>query len=289
MFRRAWHRRRQRVHNAACKVPPDARTGVQVPNERAPSARAHCVAALYDLHGNLPALDAAIDRAEAAHADCFVIGGDIALGPMPGEVLDRLAALGPRALYLRGNCDRLMVDACDGRPIASVPAAVRDNVVWAAAQLDRQQRDFLAALPMTITVDVDSLGAVLFCHATPRSDDEIFTRRTPDDRLRPMLSTTHEAIIVCGHTHMQFQRRLDGAQIVNAGSVGMPFGAAGAHWLRLGPGIELERTEYDLASAAARIRRTAYPQAAEFASRYVLDPPSEAEILAAFEAAPKLG
>ncbi|HEV2179382.1 MAG TPA: metallophosphoesterase family protein, partial [Gemmatimonadaceae bacterium] len=170
-------------------------------------------------------------------------------------------------------------------PITSVPAAVRDTVVWAAAQLDRQQRDFLAALPTTITIDVDALGAVLFCHATPNSDEEIFTLRTPEDRLRPMLSSTHEPIIVCGHTHMQFQRRLDGTQIVNAGSVGMPFGATGAHWLRLGPGIELERTDYDLASAAARLGRTAYPRAAEFASRYVLDPPSEAAMLAAFEAA----
>lgn len=256
-----------------------------MPNAEAVRPAARRVAALYDIHGNLPALDAAMTAAEAAQVDCFVIGGDIALGPMPREVLDRLSGLGSRAHYVRGNCDRVMVDAFDGRPITSVPAAVRDTVVWAAAHLDRQQRDFLAALPTTITIDVDTLGAVLFCHATPKSDEEIFTLRTPEDRLRPMLSSTHEPIIVCGHTHMQFRRRVDGTQIVNAGSVGMPFGATGAHWLRLGPGIKLERTGYDLASAAARVGRTAYPRAAEFASRYVLDPPSEAEMLAAFEAA----
>lgn len=244
------------------------------------------VAALYDIHGNLPALEAAISAAESAGVDCFIIGGDIALGPMPREVLDRLSQLGSRAQYVRGNCDRLMVDAFDGRPVASVPPSVRDNIVWAATQLDRRQRDFLAALPTTITIDVVSLGAVLFCHATSRSDDAIFTARTPDDRIRSLFLSGREPVIVCGHTHMQFHRRLDGMQIVNAGSVGMPFGATGAHWLRLGPGIELERTDYDLQSAGAHIARTPYPQAAEFAARYVLHSPSEADMLAAFEPTP---
>jgi len=264
--------------------PRDRGEPAQAPNaERRAGARR--VAALYDIHGNAPALEATIAAAEAARVDCFVIGGDIALGPMPREVLESLSRLGSRAHYVRGNCDRLMVDAFDGRPITSVPASVRDAIVWAAAQLDRQQRDFLAALPLTITIDVDTLGAVLFCHATPRDDDEILTVRTPDDRLRPMLSGSTQPIIVCGHTHMQFHRRLDGTQIVNAGSVGMPFGASGADWLRLGPGIALQRTDYDRERAAARIARTTGPQAPAFATHYVLHPPSEAEMLAAFEAA----
>lgn len=256
-----------------------------MPNGATVTTAARRLAALYDIHGNLPALDAAMAAAEAARVDCFVIGGDVALGPMPREVLDRVAQLGSRAHYVRGNCDRLMVDAFDGRPITAVPPSVRDTIVWAAAQLDRPQRDFLAALPTTITIDVDALGAVLFCHATPRNDEEIFTVRTPDDRIRPMFAPGGEPIVVCGHTHMQFHRRLDAIQIVNAGSVGMPFGATGAHWLRLGPAIELERTEYDLQSAAARLTGTSYPHAAEFAARSVLHPPSEADMLAAFETA----
>ena len=271
------------------REPRDRHEAELVPNAEQAPRTARRVAALYDVHGNLPALEAAIGAAEAAHADCFVIGGDVALGPMPREVLVQLSQLGARARYLRGNCDRAMVDAFDGRPITSVPPSVRETVVWAAAQLDRHQRDFLAALPTTITIDVESLGGVLFCHATPRSDEEIFTVRTPDRTLRPMLASSHEPIIVCGHTHMQFHRRLDGKQIVNAGSVGMPFGATGAHWLRLGPGIDLQRTEYDLHDAAARIGRVSYPQAAEFAARNVLHPPSEQDMLAAFEPAPEAG
>ena len=242
------------------------------------------VAALYDVHGNLPALEAALADVASAGADVLVLGGDLALGPMPREVLDRLDALGHRARYLRGNCDRLMVDAYDDRPLPpSLPSAVRESIEWAAAQLSRSQRDFLASLPATLAIDVGGVGPVLFCHATPRSDDEIFTVRTSDERIGPMFANVAERVVVCGHTHMQFERRLGELLVVNAGSVGMPFGAPGAHWLLLGPTIEARRTAYDAALAAAHIERTAYPDASGFAERHVLHPPSEETMLAAFE------
>ena len=243
------------------------------------------VAALYDIHGNLPALEAALADAEATGVESFVLGGDLALGPMPRETIDRLVALGSRASYLRGNCDRLMVDAFDGRSLASLPPAVQESITWAAGQLDQHRRDFLAGLPETLTLDIDGLGPVLFCHATPRSDDEIVTARTPDERLSPILAHVTQAVVVCGHTHMQFHRQLGKLHLVNAGSVGMPYGSAGAHWLLLGPHIELTRTAYDGARAAERIGKTSYPGAAEFAARYVLHPPSEEEMLTLFEAA----
>src|ERR687883_361127 len=105
------------------------------------------VAALYDVHGNLPALEAALAAVESAGADEIVVGGDVVLGPMPRETLERLLALGERARFIRGNCDRLVVDAFDGRPPAQLPPSVREAVVWAAQQLDRRYRDFLAGLP----------------------------------------------------------------------------------------------------------------------------------------------
>lgn len=242
------------------------------------------VAAFYDIHGNLPALEAALADAEARDVDLFVLGGDLALGPMPRETLDKLSGLGSRARYLRGNCDRLMVDAFDGRPLSFLPAAVEESIVWAAGQLHQHHRDFLAGLPETLTLSIDGLGGVLFCHATPRSDDEIVTSRTSDERLDPILEGVTEEIVVCGHTHMQFHRRLDKVHLVNAGSIGMPYGRADAHWLLLGPQIELTRTAYDLPRAADRIGQTSYPGAAEFAARYVLHPPSEDEMLTLFEA-----
>jgi diadenosine tetraphosphatase ApaH/serine/threonine PP2A family protein phosphatase len=137
---------------------------------------------------------------------------------------------------------------------------------------------------MTTRLAVAGIGDVLFCHATPRSDTEIFTRRTPDDRVRPMFSSAAASLVVCGHTHMQFDRTLDGVRIVNAGSVGMPFGATGAHWLLIGPGVELRHTAYDLGRAAGDVRHTRYPQAAQFADRHILEPPSEEEMLRAFGA-----
>jgi hypothetical protein len=123
---------------------------------------------------------------------------------------------------------------------------------------------------------------VLFCHATPRNDTEIFTRLTPDDRLLPIFEGLGVSVVVCGHTHMQFDRMVGTARVVNAGSVGMPFGEPGANWLLLGPDVQLRRTRYDLARASDRIRSTAYSQAEDFASRNVLHPPSEEETLAAF-------
>ena len=82
-------------------------------------------------------------------------------------------------------------------------------------------------------------------------------------------------MVVCGHTHMQFDRTIGRIRVLNAGSVGMPFGGPGAYWLLLGPDVQLRHTSYDLAKAAERIRATKYPQAQDFAARNVLEPPSE--------------
>jgi putative phosphoesterase len=248
------------------------------------------VAALYDIHGNLPALEAALaalDTADANGVDLVVVGGDVVLGPMPRETLERLLALGPRARFIRGNCDRLVVDAFDGRPLAGLPPSVREPLAWTARQLDRRHRDFLAGLPETLVVNVQGLGGVLFCHASPRSDEEIITATTPAERLRPMLESVTQSIVVCGHTHMQFDRSVDGVRLINAGSVGMPFGRPGAYWLLLGPGVQLMRTEYDLERNAELVQATSYPQAAEFASRHVLNPQSEQEALTLFEQTPQ--
>jgi predicted phosphodiesterase len=208
------------------------------------------VAALYDIHGNLPALDAVLAQPEVARADLIVVGGDNLLGPMPREVLDRLMSVGSRARFIRGNCDRMMVEAFDGNPPTRAPAPIQENIKWAAGQLDKHQRDFLAELPLTLTVNIESIGAALFCHATPDSDEPIFTVRTPADRVASMLGDVETDVVVCGHTHMQFDRRVGDVRVINAGSVGMPFGPRGAHWLSFGPSVEFQRTPYDFQGAA---------------------------------------
>jgi predicted phosphodiesterase len=239
------------------------------------------VAALYDVHGNLPALEAVLDEVRRAGVDEVVVGGDVVPGPMPREVLATLLALELPVRFVRGNGDREVAALMAGEP-TSVPGRFQALMRWNAEQLLPEHRALLSGWPASLCLDVAGVGPVLFCHATPRSDSEIFTRLTTVERLTPIFAGLGVSMVVCGHTHMQFDRTIGGVRVVNAGSVGMPFGAAGAHWLLLGPDVHLQRTPYDLAAAAARIRRTAYPQAEEFASTSVLQPPAEDDMLAAF-------
>jgi predicted phosphodiesterase len=113
------------------------------------------------------------------------------------------------------------------------------------ARLSAAAVSFLRALPLAETVEVDGLGSVLFCHATPRNDEEIFTRDSPEDAWAEALAGVDAGVVVCGHTHVQFDRRIGDIRLVNAGSVGMPYeDAPGAYWALLGPDVELRRTEY---------------------------------------------
>ena len=241
------------------------------------------IAALYDIHGNLPALEAVLSEIEREEVDMIVVGGDMVPGPMPREVLEVLLSLGDRVSWIRGNCERDIVEAFDGGTLSHIQSKeVRAATVWTAGQMERRHRDFMAGLPEKISFHIEGIGEVLFCHATPRNDTEIFTRLTPEDRLVPVFEGVGASVVVCGHTHMQFDRMVEKVRVVNAGSVGMPFQEAGAYWLLLGPDIQLRRTSYDLENAAERIRATEYPQAQEFAARNVLQPPSEQQMLEAF-------
>ncbi len=240
------------------------------------------VAALYDIHGNLPALDAVLDEVRAAEVDCIVIGGDVVPGPMAAECLARLRALAPAPRYIRGNCETEVLTIADGGAVSKLPDSAIATLRWTADHLGNAERDRIRAWPETTAIDVDGVGRALFCHATPRSQTEIFTRLTPEERLMPIFNDVDADVVVCGHTHMQFDRRVGRLRVVNAGSVGMPFGEAGAYWLLLGPGVELKRTSYDFEGAAARIRAADYPWAEDFAANNVLRPPSEAQVLESF-------
>jgi diadenosine tetraphosphatase ApaH/serine/threonine PP2A family protein phosphatase len=136
-----------------------------------------------------------------------------------------------------------------------------------------------------LRVEIPALGDVLFCHATPQNDTDVFTRLTPEDRLLPIFESLDVSVVVCGHTHMQFDRTVGKIRVVNAGSVGMPFGEPGADWLLLGGDVELRHTDYDLLKAAERIRQTNYPTAVDFAEDNVLRPPSEEKTLKLFSSA----
>ncbi len=240
------------------------------------------IAALYDIHGNLPALEAVLEDVRDEEVDEIVVGGDVVPGPMPRASLERLLELDVPVRFIHGNGDREVVACRRGGISDAVPEQAREALQWSASQLDDELEQVLAGWPATLEMTIDGPGDVLFCHASPRNDTEIFTRRTPEEVLVPVFAGIDARLVVCGHTHMQFDRTVRSIRLVNAGSVGMPFGSPGADWLLLGPGIELRHTDYDLSAAAARVRATAYPQAEAFAAGNILEPPSEESMLAAF-------
>jgi putative phosphoesterase len=242
------------------------------------------VAALYDIHANLPALEAVLEDVREAGVDQIVIGGDVVPGPMPRETLERLLSLDVPAQFIQGNGDREVLATLRGAENTSIPAPYREGIRWSGEQIQSDYERTLASWPATLRLDIPGLGTVLFCHATPRNDTEVFTRLTDAERLRPVFDGIDAPIVVCGHTHMQFDRMVGSIRILNAGSVGMPFQEPGAYWLQLGPDaqVRLRRTSYDLARAADLIRGTTYPQAEDFAARNVLQPPTEAATLEQF-------
>ena len=240
------------------------------------------IAALYDIHGNLPALEAVLAETRALSVDLVLVGGDVLPGPMPRESLMSLRGSGIPTEYISGNGEREVLAVLAGREPTTVPPAFRGLITWTASEIDEETRAFLASWAPTRRVSHPVAGDICFCHATPRSDTEIFTRLTSEPEVASMMAGTDAPLIVCGHTHMQFDRVVGPARIVNAGSVGMPFGEPGAYWLLIDERLELRRTSYDLVAAAERIRATQYPHAETFAATNLLHPPSEADMLALF-------
>jgi putative phosphoesterase len=241
------------------------------------------VAALYDIHGNLPALEAVLDDVRRASVDQVLVGGDVLPGPMPRQCLELLLNLELPVQFVRGNGDRVVLGPMRGQEPTEVPEPFREDIRWNAAQLRPEHEQIVSSWPGTVALAIDGLGAVLCCHASPRNDTDIFTRATPEDRIAPFFAGVTAEVVICGHTHMQFDRTVGRIRVVNAGSVGMPYGDPAAYWLLLGPDIEFRRTNYDLTAAAAAVRQTAYPHADYFADKCILNPPSEAEIIAAFK------
>jgi putative phosphoesterase len=243
------------------------------------------VAAIYDIHGNLPALQAVLEDIRRAGVDVVVVGGDVVPGPMPRETIAFLSSLNIATRAIYGNGEIAVLAEMAGRNPSGVPEQYRPIIRWVAQQLGPEHEKLFASWPKTFLLEMPRLGKVLFCHATPGSENEIFTKLTPDERLSSIFNGLDASVVVCGHTHMQFERTVGGIRIVNAGSVGMRFGNAGADWLLLGSNIQFRHTSYDLTKAAERIRHTSYPQAEDFAARNVLQPPSETEMLAVFSRA----
>lgn len=229
------------------------------------------VAAISDIHGNLPALEAVLADIESEGIEEIVVVGDTVSGPWPAEVFDLLDARG--ATHVRGNADRLVLSGGEG--------AIGD---WSAQRLG-DRRSAVGAWPLTLELIVEGLGNVLVCHATPTSDEPIYTRVTPDEEVARLFAAVDADVVVCGHTHIQYDRTLsNGLRIVNPGSVGMPYeGRRGAFWAVLGPDVEHRSTEYDVEAAAAAMRQRDAPNVEEQLITFLLEPRDPSDVTAYFE------
>jgi putative phosphoesterase len=215
------------------------------------------ILALYDIHGNPDALDAVLADPRAADPDAVVIGGDVVPGAYAAAALDRLEALEGEVHWIRGNGERETAAAVDGPPPTEGDDAA-EMAALTAAQLGPERARALGDLPLTVTVD-----GVLFCHATPRSDEELVTRISTPERWSEVLGGVDAALVVGGHTHQQDDRLVNGVRFVNAGSVGLPYeGSAEACWLWIEDGVpELRRTAYDAVGVGERMREDFAPLA----------------------------
>lgn len=238
------------------------------------------VAVLSDIHGVLPVLEAVLAEPDVQSADLVVVTGDHAAGPMPVETLDAVAALGERCVLVRGNADRELVEVARGG------SSEHAESVWAGAQLRTDQVGLLAGLPHPVTLTVDGFGPVVFCHGSPRDDDDVVLVDTRLERWAEVFADLPAEVqtVVCGHTHMPFARLVDRRLVLNPGSVGMPYGRAGGAWALLRGGqVSLRHTPVDVDAVCRRIiAESAYPDKEAWADEYVRSRHSDAVALTVF-------
>lgn len=191
-------------------------------------------------------------------ADVVVVGGDAVPGARAREALDRLNGLAVPVQWVRGNGEREVAAAAAG--LSELGSNVEDLAVSTAAvtaaELGAARARELGGLPLTQTID-----GVLFCHASPRRDDETLTRLSPPERWAKALAGIRSALVVGGHTHQQDDRVVGGIRFINAGSVGLPYeGDGDARWLWIESGVpQLRFTAYDHVAAGRRMLDTGYP------------------------------
>jgi predicted phosphodiesterase len=211
-------------------------------------------AALYDVHGMPHALEAVLADVERENFDAVVFGGDVFCGPLPRETLELVRSLD--AQFVRGNCER-------------------DPNDWLRERLGEEAVEWARTWPTTLEVD-----GVLFCHATPLSDEPILTEESSDERLAEALAGSDHRLVVAGHTHMQFRR----GRFVNAGSIGMPYeDEVAAFWTVVGDDAEFRKTQFDVERAIADVSASDWPEADSFVAENLRAAPSRTEAIAYFE------
>jgi putative phosphoesterase len=238
------------------------------------AARAARVAVVGDVHGNAIALAAVLNELRAEEVDLVVWTGDLSWGPEPTATLDLVRSLELPGRFVRGNAERALRELEDGT--SSEPS---ERERWMLDAHTAADLDFARSFEHSHSVDIDVLGPTYFTHGSPRSDEELLTAATPDERVAAATAEITERVLVTGHTHSQYDREVAGIRAVNPGSVGMPYeGRPGAYWALLGGDVELRRTDYDLDEAVARVRASGIPDPDQLVE-ILTSPPTAAEMI----------
>ena len=232
------------------------------------------IATIYDIHGNLPALEATLQEIERHNIDLLVVGGDVIAGPMPRETVDLLRNLDVATQFIMGNAEAEYLRCMAGQPIGALSERANEEARWLAQTLSEKDHQFIASWLDTVTIESRYLGRILFCHATPRSNVEVFTTQTAENKLRAIFQNNEASLVICGHTHMQFEHTVEGVRVFNSGSVGMPFGKLGADWLLIDSDVQFMHTDFDREAAVKRINESDYPHANQFSTGNVMTSPS---------------
>jgi putative phosphoesterase len=232
------------------------------------------IATLYDIHGNLPALEAVLAEIEKEDVDAIVVGGDALAGPLPVETLDRLQSIETVVYYIHGNHESDLLRYVAGRPIKGLSLTAEESAMQVAGKLSAAQQKFMKGWAATVQLESPTLGKILFCHATPHNNTHVFTKHTSPKKIEPIFEGVSADLVICGHTHMQYDLKLNGIRVVNSGSVGLPFGEAGAHWLLIDEDVTFRVTEYDRLAAAGRVRQPGSLDGDAFAQGNILSTPT---------------
>jgi putative phosphoesterase len=233
--------------------------------------RSRAVAVISDVHGNAVALEAVLAELGSHDPELVVFGGDLTWGPLPEETLALVHGLGTPTVFVRGNAERTLLEPDDD------PS---ERARWLLERHSAEALAFLTSFVEQETIEIDGLGAVRFCHGSPRSDEELVTSETPAARMRALSEGVDERVLVTAHTHLQFDRTIDALRSVNPGSVGMAYGVSPgiACWALLGPDVELQQTPYSVEQAVSRYRESGYP-ATEQMIEILTSPPARDEVI----------
>jgi putative phosphoesterase len=226
------------------------------------------IAFMSDIHGNLPALEAAAADAKAQGAGRIIVAGDITgYGPFPDGVCRFLRE--GRIKAIRGNYDQKVIEVTQKGMSATcgMKKKKREILLWTVKHIDKQNLDYLSGLPDHLDLQLAGGNKLLVVHGSPLSPDDAIYPSITRRGLEMKLGDAHPDILVCGHTHIPFVKHIGGILVVNCGSAGHPVdGDPRPSYTLIRTGQDsaahghVVRFEYDQGRTIQALEKTALPK-----------------------------